>query len=71
MCFDCLAPNEIIDSTIEFGMESVIPPKKNHKILRKYDNGPYKLRHLVENTFLDLKEWRRIATSMQKEPHRI
>ena len=48
--------NEIIDSANELGMESVIPPKKNRKVLRKYDRNLYKLRHLVENAFLDLKE---------------
>ena len=58
--------NEIIDSANELGMESVIPPKKNRKVLRKYDRNLYKLRHLVENAFLDLKEWRGIATRYAK-----
>ena len=41
-------------------MTPVIPPKKNRKELREYDEYLYKLRHLVENAFL-LKRWRGIA----------
>ena len=58
--------NEIIDSANELGMKPVIPPKKNRKVLREYDRNLYKLRHLVENAFLDLKEWRGIATRYAK-----
>ena len=58
--------NEIIESANELGMKAVIPPKKNRKVLRKYDKSLYKLRHLVENAFLDLKEWRGIATRYAK-----
>ncbi|SCZ85877.1 hypothetical protein NSMM_420005 [Nitrosomonas mobilis] len=39
-------------------MEVAIPPKKNRKTQRHYDKALYKLRHLVENTFLHLKRWR-------------
>jgi transposase len=48
------------------GMEPVIPPKKNRKILRDYDEYLYKIRHLVENAFLHLKRWRGIATRYAK-----
>ena len=48
------------------GIESVIPPKRNHKIQREYDKELYKLRHLVENAFLHLKRWRGIATRYAK-----
>ena len=48
------------------GMEPVIPPKRNRKIQRKYDEELYKLRHLVENAFLHLKRWRGIATRYAK-----
>ena len=47
-------------------MKSVIPPKKNRKEQRSYDDALYKLRHLVENTFLPLKNWRGIATRYAK-----
>lgn len=48
------------------GMIAVIPPKKNRKNKREYDEYLYKLRHLVENTFLRLKDWRDIATRYAK-----
>ncbi len=47
-------------------MIPVIPPKKNRKYLRNYDEYLYKLRHIVENTFLHLKRWRGIATRYAK-----
>ena len=47
-------------------MTPVIPPKKNRKVLREYDKRIYKLRYLVENTFLHLKKWRGIATRYAK-----
>ena len=51
---------------INKGMTPVIPPRKNRKHLREYDKYLYKLRHLVENTFLLLKRWRSIATRYVK-----
>jgi transposase len=47
-------------------MNAVIPPKKNRTTQRSYDEDLYKLRHLVENTFLHLKRWRGIATRYAK-----
>jgi transposase len=58
--------NEIIEQAKKQGMQSVIPPKRNRKIQRQYDKELYKLRHLVENTFLHLKRWRGIATRYAK-----
>ena len=40
------------------GMEVVIPPKKNRKVMRGYDSDLYKYRYFVENAFLHLKRWR-------------
>jgi transposase len=48
------------------GMTAVIPPRKNRKTLRLYDEEIYKLRHMVENAFLHLKRWRGIATRYAK-----
>ena len=48
------------------GMEIVIPPKRNRKEQRDYDEYLYRLRHLVENAFLFLKRWRGIATRYAK-----
>ena len=43
-----------------------IPPKKNRKVLREYDKNAYKLRHVIETTFLKLKQWCGIATRYVK-----
>jgi transposase len=48
------------------GMQPVIPPKSNRKVQREYDEELYTLRHLVENAFLHLKQWRGIATRYAK-----
>jgi len=48
------------------GMQIVIPPKRNRKFQREYDEHLYKLRHLIENAFLHLKRWRGIATRYAK-----
>lgn len=56
----------IVQHAREAGMEAVIPPKSNRKHLRPYDRYLYKLRHLVENAFLRLKQWRGIATRYAK-----
>ena len=57
---------DIIDLAAVLGMNPVIPPRKNRKIQRNYDKDLYKLRHLVENAFLHLKQWRGIATRYAK-----
>ena len=58
------------DAIIEYasaaGMEAVIPPKRHRKQRREYDKYLYRLRHLVENAFLKLKQWRGIATRYAK-----
>ena len=56
----------ILEQVKNQGMEPVIPPKKNRKVQREYDEELYKLRHLVENAFLHLKRWRGIATRYAK-----
>ena len=58
--------NTIIEQARSMGMEIVIPPKKNRKEQRNYDKDLYKLRHLIENAFLMLKQWRGIATRYAK-----
>ena len=45
---------------------AVIPPKANRKIKHAYDTEVYKWRHLVENYFAKIKEFRRIATRYDK-----
>ena len=58
--------DEIIRAALAANMEPVIPPKKNRKEQRHYDKYIYKIRHLVENAFLYLKQWRGIATRYAK-----
>ena len=48
------------------GATAVIPPRKNRKKQRDYDKYLYKLRHLVENAFQMLKQWRGVATRYAK-----
>jgi transposase len=50
----------------EKGMSVCIPPRTGRKNPRKHDEYLYRLRHLVENAFLRLKEWRGIATRYAK-----
>ncbi len=48
------------------GRTAVIPPKSNRKNPRSYDKEPYKARHLIENFFAKLKQYRAIATRYDK-----
>ncbi|MDH5642236.1 MAG: IS5 family transposase, partial [Nitrospira sp.] len=56
----------IVEQATSRGMHVVIPPRKNRTTQRPYDEDLYKLRHLVENAFLQLKRWRGIATRYAK-----
>jgi len=56
----------IVEQAHALGMQAHIPPRKNRKEQRAYDNHLYQLRHLVENAFLHLKRWRGIATRYAK-----
>lgn len=48
------------------GATAIIPPKANRKFLRDYDKHAYKWRHLIENFFAKIKEFRAIATRYEK-----
>ena len=48
------------------GRTAVIPPKANRKDPRPYDKDLYKARHLIENFFAKLKQYRAIATRYDK-----
>jgi transposase len=56
----------ILEKALAQGMEPVMPPKQNRKERREYDEGLYKLRHLVEHALLHRKRWRGIATRYAK-----
>lgn len=58
---------EIRDKAIEHGMKAIIPKRKNAKQPNPdFDSYLYKLRHLVENAFARLKQFRSIATRYEK-----
>lgn len=48
------------------GATAVIPSKANRKVQGNYDVDVYKWRHLVENYFAKIKEFRGIATRYDK-----
>ena len=48
------------------GCTAVIPPRSNRTALRVYDRHIYEERHLIENFFNKIKEYRRIATRYDK-----
>ena len=58
--------NTIVEFIEDSGAEAVIPPRKCRNVPRFYDKHIYKARHLVENAFLRLKEWRGIAARYAK-----
>lgn len=48
------------------GMTAVIPSRSNRIIQRDYDKDLYEVRHLIENFFCKLKQYRAIATRYDK-----
>ena len=48
------------------GIQVVIPPKSSRIVQRNYDEELYKIRHLIENFFAKLKQYRAIATGYDK-----
>ena len=58
--------NAVLAAARARGMAPVIPPKRNRKVAREYDRSLYQARHLVENGFGKLKEWRGVATRYAK-----
>lgn len=60
------ADKRIIKPLAAQGKILVIPPRRNRKRLREYDKELYKARHLIENFFAKLKQYRAIATRYDK-----
>ena len=54
--------NGVLAAARERGMTPVIPPKRSRKSPQEYDAALYQARHLVENCFGMMKEWRGVAT---------
>jgi len=70
--FDALLADKAFDADWlrkeldERGALAVIPPRSNRKIQYVYDKVIYQWRHLVENYFAKIKEFRGIATRYDK-----
>lgn len=58
--------NAVIEAIEAKKMTPVIPSKANRVIAREIDLHVYKERHLVENFFCKLKQYRRVATRYEK-----
>jgi transposase len=50
----------------ETGTIPVIPGRRNRKRAIRYDQQRYRERHLIENAFCRLKDFRRVATRYDK-----
>lgn len=61
--------NAIEEQAKSQGMQVQIPPRSNRKNPRSYDEHLYRHRHLVENAFMHIKQWRGIATRYAKSLH--
>jgi transposase len=60
------ADQRVLEPLAKAGKTAVIPPKRNRKQQRDYDQELYKARHLIENFFAKLKLYRSIATRYDK-----
>lgn len=60
------ADARVIDLLAAANKVAVIPSKTNRKVQRQYDKELYKARHLIENFFCKLKQFRAIATRYDK-----
>lgn len=56
------ANQRVIERLQQHGKTAVIPPKRNRTVAREYDKHLYQARHLIENFFARLKQYRAIAT---------
>ena len=60
------ADERVIKPLAAAGKAAVIPPKANRRSPRAFDRDLYKARHLIENFFAKLKQFRAIATRYDK-----
>jgi len=60
------ADERVIEPLAAAGKTAVIPPKANRRSPRKFDRHLYTARHLIENFFAKLKQFRAIATRYDK-----
>jgi transposase len=60
------ADERVIQRLEQAGKSFVIPPRSNRRNPRAYDKALYEARHLIENFFARLKQYRAIATRYDK-----
>jgi transposase len=60
------ADDRVIRPLAAAGKAAVIPPRRSRLTPRAFDQDLYKARHLVENFFAKLKQFRAIATRYDK-----
>jgi transposase len=60
------AEARVLEPLAAAGKTAVIPPKLNRQVSRDYDRDLFKARHLIENFFAKLKQFRAIATRYDK-----
>lgn len=60
------ANDRVIQPLLKAGKTLVIPSKCNRKEPRDYDKDLYKARHLIENFFAKMKQYRCLATRYDK-----
>ena len=60
------ADERVLEPLAAAGKTAVIPSKANRCVPRDHDRDLYKARHLIENFFAKLKQFRAIATRYDK-----
>ena len=60
------ADKRVLQPLAAAGKSAVIPPHPNRAAPRQFDQELYKARHLIENFFCKLKQFRAIATRYDK-----
>lgn len=65
------AHNRLVEPLLNKGKAVVIPSRATRRHPRKYDRHLYQARHLVENFFARLKQYRAVATRYDKTAHNL
>jgi transposase len=62
------ADARVLEPLAAAGKTAVIPPRANRSSRRDYDRQLYAARHLIENLFAKIKQFRAITTRYEKTP---
>ena len=60
------ADGRVLEPLASAGKSAVIPPRQHRTVPRPFDEALYQTRHLIENFFCRLKQFRGIATRYDK-----